>query len=110
MISPYVTWLLIFFILPMLMLWLFFWKNLWKYRTVFLKTTTLALMVGLVWEAYAIKFSIWGWSAACCNLPRVYSLPLEEVVWIICYAVYTTTLAIIVRDLLVKHRKLKKRA
>src|SRR3954464_13621252 len=109
MFSPYISWILIFFVIPTAVLWLFFWRHLLKYWTVFLFVIVCSTMAGLTWDAYAVKTGIWHWPAACCNLARLPGgIPQEEIYWAIAAATYICTVTIISRDIFKMHRKLKK--
>ena len=108
MFSPYIDWILIFFVLPTAIMWLFFWRHLVKYWTVFFFVIACSVIAGLAWDAYAVKVGIWFWPASCCNLARLPGgIPREEIFWAISAAAYICTVSIISRDVFKMHKKLK---
>lgn len=111
MLSPYLTWVLIFLVTPSIILWLFFWKHLYKYLSVFVAVIVCSIIGGLSWDIYAVKTDIWSWPGSCCSMRRLLlGIPSEEIIWAIAAAFYVCTITIIARDIVVTHKKLKKRA
>lgn len=109
LLSPYLTWVLIFFVTPTAILWLLFWKHLYKYIGIFVIGMVFAIIIGLAWDVYAVVNHIWSWPASCCNLARLpYGIPSEEIIWAISMALYICTVTIIARDILVTHKRLKR--
>jgi lycopene cyclase domain-containing protein len=110
MVSPYITWLLIFGFLPVSVMWLFFYKYLWKYRQVFVWSTIFTLIFGAAWDVFAIKYKIWGWPKECCVLPRISNdLPTEEFLFMVMTGFYTSTMTLVARDIFLNHQKLKRK-
>lgn len=108
MLSPYLTWVLIFFIVPTLVVWVFFWKHLIKYKWVIAFAALISTVVGIGWDVYAVKVNIWSWPEECCTLPRLpYNIASEEIIWAIAVAVYVCTVLLISREIFKTHRKLK---
>src|SRR6185437_11964428 len=97
-LTPYFTWLIIFFVLPTLILWTTSFRLIWRYRKVFIYTISLALIAGVLMDYYAIATKTWGWSSQCCSLPRVSGLPLEEIFFGIFSAVFITSSTIVARE------------
>lgn len=110
MFSAYLTWVLIFFLTPSVLLWLFYWRHLWKYRLIFIFIIACSIAMAFLWDFYAVRYSIWGWPEGCCSLARIHgSIPLDEVLWATFGAIYICTVTIVIRDILLTHRKLKRR-
>lgn len=108
MLSPYLTWTLLFFILPTVILWLIFWRQLWQYWPIFLFAAFIASTVGLAWDAYAVANNIWSWPEQCCSLPRLPGeIPTEEIIWAISVALYVTSVLIVFRHVTMIRGKTK---
>jgi hypothetical protein len=103
--TAYMTWLLIFFIAPTLIMWIFAYDTLWKYRATFKHCIILGLVFGVTWDYFAIVTKMWYWPELCCFLPRVAGLPLEEVVFIVSVVIAICTTTLIARDIYDTHRK-----
>lgn len=107
MTYPYLTWLLLFFALPTVVLWVFFFKHLARYWFAFLSLIGFSLVFGVAWDYFAIWQKIWGWPESCCTLPRVHGLPLEELLFISLAALYVGTMTIVGRDIYLNYVKSK---
>ncbi|HEY4964026.1 MAG TPA: hypothetical protein VIH90_04995 [Candidatus Saccharimonadales bacterium] len=66
------------------------------------------IIFGFAWDVLAIHTKIWGWPAACCSLPRVKGLPLEEFFFMALMALNISTVTLIIRDIFLSHHWLKK--
>lgn len=97
MSSPYLSWLIIFIVLPTVFIWLFYYSELWKYRMVFLRVIFMSLLFGIAWDLYATATHFWLWPPECCFLLRVCTIPLEEVVFIVLVACYIPSVTLTVR-------------
>ncbi|HCM52194.1 TPA: hypothetical protein DIS56_03650 [Candidatus Saccharibacteria bacterium] len=100
--SPYLTWLVIFMVIPTIVLILLRFKQLWPYRSVILVTVIAALLVGLPWDYFAAKTKIWGWNEQCCSLPTISGLPLEEFLFITLAGIFISALTITIKQVLNK--------
>jgi len=108
MYAAYPIWLLVFFLVPVLLLWVFAYKYLRPYRSVFVKIASLCMVIGSLWDVFAVRTGIWMWPLTCCVLPRFYSIPLEELGFMFLGGLYIASLTIIVRDILKVHVRLRK--
>ncbi|MBI2008948.1 lycopene cyclase domain-containing protein [Candidatus Saccharibacteria bacterium] len=103
--TAYLIWVFIFLVIPGAILWFAAWQTFWKYRKAFTQCILIALIIGLAWDFFAIKTEIWGWPEQCCALPRVYGLPLEEVLFIVFTANVICATSLIAREIYLNHRK-----
>jgi lycopene cyclase domain-containing protein len=107
----YIEWLLIFFVAPTAVLWVFLFDHLWKYRNVFLYCSLVAIPFGLAWDYFAVITKLWWWPESCCIAYRLPAgVPFEEVLFISSATLMTSTIAIVVRDIYKNHMKAKHRA
>lgn len=105
---PYETWLFIFFGIPLVCLWALFYKTILKYRLALVWITALTVLLGIAMDYTAIHYKIWGWSKACCALPRIRGLPIEEFIFMLLMAVTIETVTIITRDIFLTHHWIMK--
>lgn len=110
MFGPYLTWLILFVILPTAIMWLFAHDMLWRYRRVFVFCIVGSLIFGLAWDAFAVLTKIWFWPEECCILPRIWKIPFEEVLFIVFVASYVVTLTLVLRAVIKHHQAGKRRA
>lgn len=76
----------------------------------FVSIAAACVIGGILWDAYAVKTHMWNWPTECCNLGRLPgNIPAEEIVWMVSDAFYMCTITIVTRDVIVTHRKLKRR-
>lgn len=109
MFSPYLSWVFLFQVAPTAVLWLFFWRHLFKYWKIFVFVVTCSVVVGIVWDQYAYSVGIWFWPKDCCTLIRLPGgVPTEEIFWAIAASTYISTITIISRDIFKTHKKLKR--
>ena len=99
MFAPYPRELLIFFIVPLSLIWILYFRHLWRYRRAFGRITLISFVIGAVFDIFAAKTVLWVWPADCCILPRPLGVPLEEVLFIVLTALCVASLAIVVRDI-----------
>ncbi|HEX3081854.1 MAG TPA: lycopene cyclase domain-containing protein [Candidatus Saccharimonadia bacterium] len=99
--GSYLIWLSIFFALPAAVLWTVFYRQLWPYRMVYLKLIGLSVLAGTLWDAFAIATNLWIWPPACCLLPRIIGLPLEEWLFMALATVIIVSLVILLSGYLV---------
>jgi len=74
----YILGLLIFAILPTLLLWLFNFKPLWKYKRTLLYAIFFALIFSIPWDIYAVRTDIWSFPKEGNVGIYLLGLPLEE--------------------------------
>jgi lycopene cyclase domain-containing protein len=74
---PYLKWLIIFVFIPSLIMWVFYWKFLIKYKKTIIFITVLAVSWGLVFDIIgSVKWGVWYYTK---NLGIYFlGLPLEE--------------------------------
>lgn len=98
MASPYITWLIIFMVLPVAALWAAYFELLWSYRRTIGLIAAIALLIGIPWDVLAARLHIWGWASGCCTLPRAQGVPLEEALFMLGVSLYASSLTIILRS------------
>lgn len=108
MAAPYPLWLIAFFGIPLVATWLFAYRHLWRYRKAFVLIGLLCAIPGGLWDLYAVGTGIWYWPVSCCALPRLYTVPLEELFFCFLGGAYIASLTIIVRDIVRTHHHLKR--
>lgn len=106
--SPYIVWLLVFLVLPTVVLWVSSPHLFWRYRHTLLVCTATVVALGIPGDYFAIFNRMWGWPQNCCVLPRVGGLPLEEIVFMILMALFTSSVVLVVRDIFLGHLNHKK--
>lgn len=103
--APYTLWLLLFNVAPVTLLWTFFFKELRVYWSVFVFCISCSIIVGVLWDFFAIHNQIWYWPPSCCALPRVNGLPLEEPIFMAFTSALIIAMTILCRDAIRTHRK-----
>lgn len=105
--GAYIIYLLTFFAGPTALLWLLFYKQLVKYKSIYMLLIAIGLIGGSLWDSLAIWLNIWIWPEKCCVVPKVGVLPIEEFLFMIITPVYIATVTILMRDLLARGRKVR---
>lgn len=105
LLSPYLSWLMIFFVFPTLLLWAIFHKLLWRYKRVYISSVMASVTVIVIMDSLAIKWQAWSWSSTRCSLPQIFNLPAEEILGAVLAAVYLSTLTLIMREVFLHHLK-----
>lgn len=100
----YLFWLLIFVCLPMIILWVLYGSFLWKYRQVFFYGVLFVFLFAVPWDLYAINYHLWFWPKEGVTGIRLFTIPLEEYLFMITVGVYVCSIALIVKY----HSKIKK--
>ncbi len=93
--SPYFTWLVWFVLLPMSILWFFFWNLLIRYKIIYFKAVIAALIFSVPWDVVAYLTKVWEWPRDCCIGPRIAYLPLEEYGFLVFVTLYIVTVTLI---------------
>ena len=92
----YALWLMLFLALPISVLWFFFYKRLIRYTKVFIINILLVLL-GLIWDIWGVNAGVWSFPSGH-NLGYYFlGLPLEEYLAFIFFAIFVTSLTIILR-------------
>lgn len=105
MFATYLPWVIVFFIGPTALLWIVFFAHLKSYRGVFIRIMICSMVAGMLWDLFAVVTHIWTWPGVCCVLPRIATIPLEELFFMAFGSLYIASLAIILRDVTTKHRR-----
>jgi lycopene cyclase domain-containing protein len=92
----YAIWLLLFLVMPCTILWLIFYKTLIKYVEVILIMVGLVLM-GLIWDFWGVRYAIWSFPKGHNFGLYIFGLPLEEYLAFVLFAVFVSSLTIVLR-------------
>lgn len=109
MIAPYPLWLLVYYAVPIALLEVFAYKHLRPYHRIYPVVAGVCIIIGSLWDLFADVTGIWWWPAGCCWLPRVATIPLEEIFFMALSAIYIAQLTIIVRDIVRSHHRLSRK-
>jgi len=93
----YILWLLIFVCLPTLFLWIRYGSLLWKYKQVFFYGILFVGLFAIPWDLFAIANNIWFWPREGVTGIRLFSIPIEEYLFMITAGIYVCTVALIVK-------------
>lgn len=93
----YLLWLLLFVCLPTVILWLLYGSLLWKYRRIFAYAILFVFLFAIPWDLYAIKYHLWFWPRDGVTGVRLFTIPLEEYVFMMTVGIYTCSIALIVK-------------
>lgn len=93
----YLIWLSIFVWLPTLLLFIFNFKLLWKYKITLLHVMFFALIFSIPWDLLAVNTHIWFFPTSNNLGIFIGGLPLEEYLFIICVALFAGCLTIIAK-------------
>lgn len=98
----YLTFLTIFFLLPIAALWLLFWRILIQYKTTFILTAIPTFLFGVPWDTMHVVTGLWRYDAAPTLGIWFGVLPLEEYLFILLFPTFVATITIIVKHKIVK--------
>lgn len=93
----YFLLLLTFGILPLALLWLAAPRLIWRHRGALVVIVILILLISIPWEVTAIN-RIWFYSPRVILGPRLFNLPLEEIVFFIIDGLLVGTLALLLEE------------
>ncbi len=93
----YFLLLLIFGVLPLALMWLAAPRLIWRHRGALVVIVILILLVSIPWEMTAID-RIWFYSPRVILGPRLFNLPLEEIVFFIIDGLLVGTLALLLEE------------
>lgn len=93
----YFLLLLTFGILPLALLWLAAPRLIWRHRGALVVIGMLILLISIPWEVTAID-RIWFYSPRVILGPRLFNLPLEEIVFFIIDGLLVGTLALLLEE------------
>lgn len=93
----YFLLLLTFGILPLALLWLAAPRLIWRHRGALVVIGMLILLISIPWEVTAIN-RIWFYSPRVILGPRLFNLPLEEIVFFIIDGLLVGTLALLLEE------------
>lgn len=93
----YFLLLLTFGILPLALLWLAAPRLIWRHRGALVVIVILILLISIPWEVTAID-RIWFYSPRVILGPRLFNLPLEEIVFFIIDGLLVGTLALLLEE------------
>lgn len=93
----YFLLLLTFGILPLALMWLAAPSLIWRHRGALVVIVILILLISIPWEVTAIN-RIWFYSPRVILGPRLFNLPLEEIVFFIIDGLLVGTLALLLEE------------
>lgn len=93
----YFLLLLTFGILPLALMWLAAPRLIWRHRGALVVIVILILLVSIPWEMTAID-RIWFYLPRVILGPRLFNLPLEEIVFFIIDGLLVGTLALLLEE------------
>ncbi len=93
----YLIWLSIFIWFPILLLWIFNFKLLWKYRITLLHVMLFALIFFIPWDLLAINTHIWSFPKGTNLGILIGKIPLEEYLFTVFGALFAGCLTIIAK-------------
>jgi hypothetical protein len=96
----YLVWLSIFFGIPLLGIWCLGYKKLIHYGPLFIRVIIVCVVLGSLWDVFAVAKSLWYWPICCSMLPRVNTIPLDELLFMTMAAVLMASLTLVVREVL----------
>lgn len=102
----YLLWLIYFVWIPTSVIWLFQYKLLWKYKKTLLFAMTAALIFSIPWDLLAVKTNIWYFPQGHNLGLFIFSLPLEELLFMTTVTLLAGSVAIISKYTLDKKTKL----
>jgi lycopene cyclase domain-containing protein len=79
----YLIWLLIFVILPFIILWIWKFRDLIKYKKVFFLATIGSLIFSIPWDVISVRENIWYFRKPHILGIWLFGLPIEEYLFII---------------------------
>jgi lycopene cyclase domain-containing protein len=92
----YLIWLTVFLVLPVIAIWIKFYKTLAKYIVAILIIIALE-QIGLIWDFWGVREGIWRFPLGR-NLGYYFAgLPLEEYLAFMFFACFVSSLTIILR-------------
>lgn len=95
----YIKWLLFFAWIPTGIIWLFYWRMLIKYKTVFLFCFIGSTIFGYFWDLWAINSWLWRFSPEHTLTVDILGVPLEEYIFYISETLLYGSLALVLRDM-----------
>ncbi len=92
MLYAYPIWLVGFLVFPLAVLWAIKFRDLVKYRRIFLKVILGALIYFVPWDVFAVQNRFWFFEGSHTSGLRALGLPLEEYLYIICMTLWLTSI------------------
>ena len=74
----YLVWLFLASVIPLLLLWLRYWKLLWKYRATIIFVTVLMFIIHVPWDIAAVSSGLWYFPEGKNLGFFIVNLPLED--------------------------------
>jgi len=92
----YLKWLLVFVILPLLFVWIFWFKELIKYKITHFFVIICSLIVSVPWDIISVKKDIWYFTEPYILGIWLFGLPIEEYLFIILISFLVSCMSILV--------------
>jgi lycopene cyclase domain-containing protein len=94
----YLKWFLFFAWFPTVIIWLFYWRILIKYKKVFLLCMIGAVLFGYPWDYFATHVWLWRFSPDHTLGMNFLGLPVEEYIFFASEALLYSSLALVLRQ------------
>ena len=91
----YLLWLLVFVVIPIIIIWVFKWKLLLKYKKVFVFSSVGAFIVAIPWDVIAVDEKVWYFTKPHIMGIWIGGLPLEEYLFIFLQTFLFTTITLV---------------
>lgn len=93
----YLRFLVIFFFLPTLFLWFFYFSYLKRYRRTFILALIFTVFFGVPWDILSVKTGVW-WYHSAPTLGIWWNvLPLEEYFFTLLFPIFVISLTLVIK-------------
>jgi len=101
--TTYAKFLLLFFGIPLALLWATNYRLLWRYRRTIALAVVATFIFGTPWDMLSVVTRLW-WYDVEPKLGWLYVLPIEEYVFTLIYPLAMTSLVLVLRQRLLRER------
>ena len=98
----YLVWLFLASVIPLLLLWLRYWKLLWKYRATIIFVTVLMFIIHVPWDIAAVSSGLWYFPEGKNLGFFIVNLPLEEYLYTILIPMLGISITIVLKNIVKK--------
>jgi len=99
--TTYMQFLLLFFWVPMALLWATSYRLLWRYRKTLVLAVVATFVFGTPWDMLSVVTGLW-WYDVEPKLGWLYVLPIEEYAFTLIYPLVMTSLVLVLRQRLMR--------
>jgi lycopene cyclase domain-containing protein len=93
--STYLQWLVVFFCLPLAVLWATHFRLLWSHRRAIRASAVFALLFSVPWDLWATRMRVWIFPANTHVGFEIGGLPLEEFLFIVGATMFVSSFTLV---------------